>query len=84
MTVMMPLMVLMMVTKIMAKGDEDDDGNDDAEDNDSPVQVSVDDGLGEVVQVLHALGHINGYDELGLQINDPVHLNIVTNSLQSH
>lgn len=65
------------------KSDEDDDGEDD-KDNDSPVKVSVDDGLGEVVQVLHALGHVNGYDELGLQINDPVHLNIVTDSLQSH
>lgn len=38
-----------------------------------PVEVSVDDRLGEVVQVLHSLGHVNGNDELGLQINNPVH-----------
>lgn len=38
-----------------------------------PVEVPVDDRLGEVVQVLHALGHINSNDELGLQVNKPVH-----------
>lgn len=27
-----------------------------------PVEVPVDDGLGEIVQVLHALGHIDGDD----------------------
>lgn len=38
-----------------------------------PVEVPVDDGLGEVVQVLHALGHVDGNDELGLQVDEPVH-----------
>lgn len=38
-----------------------------------PVEVPVDDGLGEIVQVLHALGHIDGDDELGLQVDKPVH-----------
>ena len=38
-----------------------------------PVEVAVDDRLGEVVQVLHALGHVDGNDELGLQVNKPVH-----------
>lgn len=53
--------------------DEEGDGEyGDEDDNDSPIEISVDDRLGEVVQVLHPLGHVNGYDELGLQINDPV------------
>lgn len=38
-----------------------------------PVEVPVNDWLSEVVQVLHALGHIDGNDELGLQVNKPVH-----------
>lgn len=38
-----------------------------------PVEVPVDDRLGEVVQVLHALGHVDGDDELGLQVDEPVH-----------
>lgn len=38
-----------------------------------PVEVPVDDRLGEVVQVFHALSHINGNDELGLQVDKPVH-----------
>lgn len=38
-----------------------------------PVEVPVDDGLGEIVQVLHTLGHVNGDDELGLQVDEPVH-----------
>lgn len=38
-----------------------------------PVEVPVDDRLGEVVQVLHALGHVDGDDELGLQVDQPVH-----------
>lgn len=38
-----------------------------------PVEVPVDDGLGEIVQVLHALGHVDGDDELGLQVDEPVH-----------
>lgn len=38
-----------------------------------PVEVPVDDRLSEVVQVLHALSHIDGNDELGLQVNKPVH-----------
>lgn len=38
-----------------------------------PVEVPVDDGLGEIVQVLHALGHVDGNDELGLQVDEPVH-----------
>lgn len=38
-----------------------------------PVEVPVDDRLGEIVQVLHALGHVNGNDELGLQVDKPVH-----------
>lgn len=38
-----------------------------------PVEVSVDDGLGEIVQVLHTLGHVDGDDELGLQVDQPVH-----------
>lgn len=38
-----------------------------------PVEVSVDDGLGEIVQVLHPLGHVDGDDELGLQVDQPVH-----------
>lgn len=38
-----------------------------------PVEVPVNDGLGEVVQVLHALGHVDGNDELGLQVDQPVH-----------
>lgn len=42
-----------------------------------PVEVPVDDGLGEVVQVLHALGHVNGNDELGLQVDEPVHWHII-------
>ena len=29
------------------------------------------DWLGEVVQVLHALGHVDGDDQLGLQVNQP-------------
>lgn len=37
-----------------------------------PVEVPVDDGLGEIVQVLHTLGHVNGDDELGLQVDEPV------------
>lgn len=44
-----------------------DDGDDGGE---LPVQISVNDWLGQIVQILHALGHINGNDELGLQIND--------------
>lgn len=38
-----------------------------------PVEIPVDDGLGEIVQVLHTLGHIDGNDELGLQVDQPVH-----------
>lgn len=38
-----------------------------------PVEVPVDDGLGEIVQILHALGHVDGDDELGLQVDKPVH-----------
>lgn len=38
-----------------------------------PVEVSVDDGLGEIVQVLHTLGHVDGDDELGLQVDQPAH-----------
>lgn len=38
-----------------------------------PVEVPVDDGLGEIVQVLHPLGHVDGDDELGLQVDEPVH-----------
>lgn len=38
-----------------------------------PVEVPVDDRLGEIVQVLHALGHIDGNVELGLQIYKSVH-----------
>ncbi len=42
-----------------------------------PVEVPVDDRLGEVVQVLHALGHVDGNDELGLQVDKPVHWHII-------
>lgn len=42
-----------------------------------PVEVPVNDRLCEVVQVLHALGHIDGNDELGLQVNKPVHWHII-------
>lgn len=42
-----------------------------------PVEVPVDDGLSEIVQVLHAFGHVNGNDELGLQVDKPVHLHII-------
>lgn len=38
-----------------------------------PVEVPVDDGLGEIVQILHTLGHVNGDDELGLKVDQPVH-----------
>lgn len=37
----------------------------------------MDDGLGEIVQVLHTLGHVNGDDELGLQVDEPVHRHII-------
>lgn len=42
-----------------------------------PVEVPVDDGLGEIVQILHALGHVDGDDELGLQVDKPVHWHII-------
>lgn len=61
-------------TATAAELDEDDDANDD---DCLPVEVSVNDRLGEIVQVLHALGHINGDDELGLQVDDPARLNTV-------
>lgn len=44
--------------------------DDDDDDGDKPVEISVNDWLGQIVQILHALGHIYGNDELGLQIND--------------
>lgn len=36
-----------------------------------PVEVPVYDWLREVVQVLHALGHVDGDHQLGLQVDQP-------------
>lgn len=36
-----------------------------------PVEVPVYDWPSEVVQVLHALGHVDGDHQLGLQVDQP-------------